>query len=581
MIANYFVILASIAFAAFLIFKEWRRPNNGRRVWRIIASLLLVLSLAYLIFPISYEVRQENAVDELNLLTQGASEDIVNEKRTFYDLDSVHRTKDFKRKVKSIADLSYYLKAHPEIRKINVYGDGLPSWQMEKLKNYQVSFYPSAIPNGVISINWPKKVANASRLFVHGNYHNNTEAETKLKLIGLGRDLDSVTLAPGKAKSFSLTYIPKQQGRALFSLVAIQGKDTLSKDPIPFEVLPTQKLKVLILASSPDFEYKFIKKWLFENQHAVAFRTRISKDKHSTEFLNQKAINLDLISNTLLNDFDVIIADEDEMRPEISNAVARGLGLIVRSDASVAKSNAYEELNAKEKVLSLQGEDSLKFNDLPFEQTLYLKANPEHQPIFLDNTGRIIVDEQINGSGKIITSTLSSTYQWKLEGKDADFARFWSTLISRSARKRSAAYTYQITRQFPREGESINLRVSALDIKIPSIIVDSLPLAPKQNMELPFLWDVSLWSKTTGWKSMSINQSAESFYVFNETDWIAVEKYNRIIANKAFAKAHSRLTNKDEKTTEIIKQEMSKWWFYLIFLASISFLWYEQRFLVK
>jgi hypothetical protein len=65
---------------------------------------------------------------------------------------------------------------------------------------------------------------------------------------------------------------------------------------IPVFVESQATLKVLILSSSPDFENKFLKNWLFENQYVCAVRSAISKNKFSTEFLNSTKINLDQIT---------------------------------------------------------------------------------------------------------------------------------------------------------------------------------------------------------------------------------------------------------------------------------------------
>ncbi len=513
---KYGVFLVCLAFSIFLIVKEVKREDRSRLIGRLLASVFMVACFALLIIPVRYSIKREQPEGELNFYTE---------------------------KTNSFADLSYHLKAHPEIKKINIHGYGLSADEIKKLKDYQLSFYPLAPPSGFTSASWPNKIKATEKLIVQGAYQNNTSKVVKLKLFGFGATLDSATIRPNAKANFAFTNHPKQLGKAVFSLIAMHDKDTITAEPVPFEVENKEPVSVLILASFPDFEYKFLKKWLFENQFKIASRTQISKNKYHTEFLNREAVNLNQINNALLKDIDVVIIDEEENTPEIIKAVNAGMGLIVRAKA--------------------------------------IKISPYHQPLLSDTAGKVNVDSRLSGMGKIITTTIPSTYNWQLAGKQAEYSRFWSLLFANALRKKIKNYAYRIEPRWPTVGEKTRLIWSVSDNRPPFVSMDSLVIAPRQNMELPFLWDGFFWSKTSGWITLSVNQNSENIFNYEKEDWAAAKNLEKLEATAYFVTNQNKKALKSTKVEYRTIEELSKWWFFIGFIAAISFLWYEQRFLAS
>lgn len=512
---KYSVILLCLAFATFLTVKEIKRGDKSRLIARVLASMVMVACFALLIIPIYYTAKKEEAVGEINFFTEKAN---------------------------PFVDLHYHLKSHPEIKKINIYGYGLSAEELEKFQDYQLSFHPSALPSGFISATWPKKIKATGQLMVQGIYQNSTNSPVKIKLYGLGITLDSATVKANTKLNFSFTSNPKQMGKAIFSLIAMQNKDTLSAEPVPFEVEPKEFIRVLILASFPDFEYKFLKRWLFENQFQVAFRSQISKNKYNTEFLNRKPVNLIQINQALLKDIDVAIIDEEEIKPELLSAVNSGMGLIVRKKA--------------------------------------IKSAQDHQPLLTDTAGKISADRRLNGLGKIVTTNVAKTYQLQLAGRRKEYGEFWSLLFVKALRKKLKDHAYSIAPQWPTVNEKTRLIVNVSSAKPPALMVDNARLAPRQNIELPFEWDGVFWPKTVGWATVSVDQKTDDIYNYGEKDWATAKKSEKLNATIDFIanqkeKELNRMQNKF-----LVKRELSKWWFFIGFLASISFLWYEQRFLM-
>lgn len=511
---KYGVILACLAFSIFLIVKEIRRRDKSRLAIRLFASLVMIASFALLIIPIQYLVKKIQSKAEIDFFTE---------------------------KNNAFGDLNYHLKSHPEIKKINIYGYGLNNDELKRIKDYQLSFHPADTPSGFISASWPRKLKATEQLMVQGMYRNSTRQTVKLKLVGLGATLDSVNVKANTTKNFSLIARPKHIGKAIFNLIALQDKDTLATELVPLEVEKKEPISVLILASFPDFEYKFLKKWLFENEFKVAFRSQISKNKYNTEFLNRKAINLNRINQTLLKDIDVVIADEEEINPELLTAVSNGMGLIIRAKT--------------------------------------IRPIQDHQPLLTDTSGKISVDSKINGLGKIVTTNITSTYQWQLAGKQMEYSKFWSLLFEKSLRKKIENYTYAIEPHWPIINQKIRILVNSFDSIPPQISINRMAVAPRQNMELPFAWDSFFWPKISGWTGLLINRHLENIFIYQKTNWLSARNLEKLKTTAEFIANQKQPIANELNNEYFVTETISKWWFLIAFLISISFLWYEQRFL--
>jgi hypothetical protein len=589
---KYIAILAGLLLMAFLIYKEVRRANQARLAWRILASILAVVCFVLLIVPIKYETHVQQNADEVILLTQGTNLDSVAKlKGKKYALPSV----DLKNtKAITIPNLSYFLKSNPNIQKLKIYGYGLSAAELEDLKGYQIVFHPSTNPSGIISANWPAKLKTSESLQVQGTYQNSGSETVKLLLKGLGKTVDSTSIEAKSNKSFSFKTNPKQTGKAVYELIVLQKKDTLTKEPVPVQVGDQAPMKVLILASFPDFEYKFLKNWLYENQYPLAFRSQISKNKYASDFLNMDSFNLNQTSAASLKKFDILIIDEEELaaispgeRASIHLAVKNGMGLLIRvtnvkaSTTLSGRFSRFESPALKGKPLNLMlEEDHFKFNPLPLEQALFLKANQSDQPLIVDGSGKTVVNSSISGYGKVLVSTLSSTYNWLLSGQKTDYTTYWSKLLANAARKRNDILAVNIIPQFPVVNQKTRIITDlAESAKNPTLKIDSVQLSPRQNMELPFQWDAFYWPQKAGWTNLQVNQTIEPIYIYQKTDWLALKNQQILNDTRQFIKNLNTTKAKSNITDTIIENEVSVWWFFTGFLFACAFLWYESRIL--
>ncbi len=153
---KYIAMLVGLILLAFLLYKELRRLNKARLIWRILASMIAVSCFVFLMVPIRYETLVPQSADEVILITAGTHPDSISGlKGKKYVLSPliIKNTKTI-----NIPDLSYFLKSNPNIRKLSIYGYGLNTAELAQLEGYRITFHPSANPTGIIAANWPGKL---------------------------------------------------------------------------------------------------------------------------------------------------------------------------------------------------------------------------------------------------------------------------------------------------------------------------------------------------------------------------------------------------------------------------------------
>ncbi len=587
------MIIAIAVLFVFLLLKEIRRRNRDRLLLRILAVLAVLGGLVLLVFPLKYKVDRNRENNELRLLTKGAA---FPKDTLYYTLDSNVLKQFGTRQITYLPDLAYYLRTHPEISRIKVYGYGLAPGELDKLKGYRFEFRPAVLPAGVISCSWPRQLKQTALLEVQGNYNNTGDRPVQLFLEGLGAKSDSIIIGAHARAHFSLKGQPKQMGRAVYTLAALSGTDTLEKEKIPFEVLESPKIKVLVLSSFPDFEYKFLKNWLFENKYPVVFRTRISRDKFSMDQLNTPALNVAEMNAGTPGKFDLVIADDEELSKSgpavlngLRNAISQGLGLLIRLNdvkpvSSLAKQfNLYTVADSTAKSFTpvFQGETA-GLKPLPGLQPFYISARPAAQELVKDQSGKILLSSGLYGNGRLAASAISSTYHWILSGDQFDYARFWSAVISSITRKEDPSPEWSVVPALPVTGQqtAIHYTGHTTGNMIPAITAGQTRLSPLQHTELPFSWKADFWPSQTGWNELKTETGPTGyFFVFDNQDWKTLKDSERLLANLSHAKNTAVKTADKEVQTETIEKEVPAWWFFILFLLGAAYLWFETKLL--
>lgn len=590
---KYFMIVAVLCFFCFLLYKEIKRTNKDRLFFRILAIFLALLALLFLSVPLTYTVNKTHGKHELILLTAGATLKLKSDR--YFTSDSLVLRSYGQKQVTYLPDLAYYLQAHPAINRLKVYGYGLTATELDALSDYRIDFYPAVSAAGITAVSWPRAIKENELLRIEGMYNHTSSVPVKLLLEGLGTRLDSVLVNAGGLVPFNLNARPKLQGRAVYQLSVVQGTDTLQKESIPFRVGPVEKTKVLVLSSFPDFEYKFLKNWLYENQYQVVFRTRVSKDKFSEDQLNTQGVNTSVINSSLLQQFDLVIADDEELSgldgatsASLRAAIGNGLGLFIRLDEAKALSvfaRAFRiEVATDSNVRSVSPvlvETGHRLNPLLVTQPFYLQENRDAALLVKNQSDKILLSTHLYGSGKITASVMTDTYNWVLTNEKRDYAGFWSHVIGQTVRKQELNSRFTTVPDLPVADQQLAIlfETEGAD-SIPKFTVNNSKTSPLQHAVFPFSWKTTYWPKHTGWNEVSIPSSkTDYFYVHVPSAWNTLKMEERLQKNLAHPKKPALASGNTDGSLETTTKEIAKWWFLLLFLVAAAYLWFETKLL--
>jgi hypothetical protein len=585
------VIIICAAITVIAVWLEYRRENEIRLALRIVVTLIAVAALACIALPITYNGKAETTGNnEAVLLTEGNNPDSLTGYKQFFTADA--SIKKAYPKAILLTDIQDIYSYSPVISQLHIAGYGLEEFDLQQLHNTNVIYYPPPPSTGVQSINWQQQLKAGDQLQVQGKFNNTASKPVKLILKGLNTALDSVVIPAGQITSFALTTTPKITSRAAYTLLALDGKDTLEKENIPVAVNPVKPVKVLLLSASPDFESKFLKNWLAGNGYVVASKTIISKDKTSQDFVNMAKQSLDHLSMALLDKFDVIIADLSALTilPSVDAAALRqqveqqGLGIVIRAD-STGKSSSWLQEKFRINTASLKTQLTLplllqnrqaKTSPLAIDPSFIENGN-NLQNLVSDTQNHILASSTLSGQGKLVYTTIHNTYTWMLGGSDKDYTSLWSLLISKAARKSIPVSNWQIENTIAMVNKPVTLQIQSGTTPA-KLIINGATVPILQNPLIPYQYTATYWPQNMGWQQINNDgQSPSWWYVYPEGSWKTINQLKKITETKNFVKGGVKSPTVTKQIQQSAAIEVPKMYFYLLLLASCTFLWVERK----
>jgi hypothetical protein len=578
---------------SFLIFKEIGRKNKSNLIFRLSASILAIVSLLFILFPLKYDrkVSLSNSTIAI-LLTDGYSKDSLEKYKgaSLFSTDLAITKKD--NKVQYIHNIAYFLTSKPDYQTLHIFGYGLESDELKSLKNKNLIFHPTALKNGVSSISWPEKIRSGEQLLVQGKYNNTSRPEVKLILQGLGTNLDSVTIRKDTWNNFELKCIPKHLDKAVYSLIALADKDTLSREKLPVIVKERESMRILILASAPDFENKFLKNWLAQQGYSLSVRTSISTAKYNTEFLNSRKNDLNRINTTLLNDFDILIGDMSELsrlskleNQAVQNQVNQGMGLIIKADASESGNGFYrkafpirENKQAIPKTIKLtwEGHSALKAI-LQGSSSIEILAQAGTQSLVKSERGNILTNSKLFGQGKILMTVITDSYTWMLGNQEEDYSSLWSYILQKAARKKENTESLAV-HFLPVINKDTGIEIQTETGNISRFQIKGKRIALKQHSLMSFQETGSFWAAESGWQSFQFeNTDSNWFYVFDEKAWTVVKASEKLKNTQNFIEQSAKKITTGNEAVQVYEDTIHPIWFYILFILCCTYLWLEVK----
>lgn len=578
--------------AAFLLWKEAKRPAPQHKGWRLLTSLLAIAALAGLLLQPTYTAtRNSSDAQHIVLLTAGYDTDSVDagSREITYTTEAAISNND----IAFIPDLLTWLDRQPAITGINLYGYGLDTAILQQLKARPISihYHAPATPAGFIAAGWPRQLRKGEWLDVQGQYHNPTGDSVRIVLGGVGTRFDSAVIAPKATQSFSLRCKPQHLGPSLYALEASSKGQVQASEKLPVVITAAKPMQVLVLNSSPDFDNKFLATWLHDHQYQVAVRSLVSQHKYSKQFLNQPATALQSITPALLQSLDVLITDAGALaalspgeKATIRTQVQQGLGLILQVDSSDGKDPIAAGIQVRKQPGSAVNPKALILpavsqHTAPVQPGQWLSIDPQPlvQPIVADEQGAIVAAATLYGAGKLVLNTINHTYTWVLGGHQADYARFWTALLQKAARRSAQAAGFQQVTALATVGQPVQITLEKATPGLPALETPDGRIALSQQPWLPYSYTGTWWPVQAGWQTLRQAEDSIPLYIFDNKDWAAAKATASIHSNLL----HNAVTGPESasKPDPIHREErpVPPVIFWLVFLVCCSYLWWEEK----
>ena len=569
------VVVAVAALLLIVVF-SWLEIIRKQKLLalRLLAIFLAVTSLACLVLNPVRNVEKSSAII---LLTPNYSNEI---------LDSLTKSEPGCQlyKLESVSARDNISVIHERNLKdlhgnIHILGDGLSDYLLDDLDTTNIQFHPAPASDGVIRLNTKIYKANEMNT-IDGVYKSHDNRTLKL-LIG-DTAIDSTKTEPG-TKSFTLNFKPEVSGRFLYDLVEADssGKILISTQ-LPIEVEAQRALNVLFLSDYPSAEIRFLKNYLEHQHHKLALRYRVSRDKFRTEFVNTNETNLSRLTETTLQNFDLVVTDISSIgtlsqseKQTLQRSIGLGLGMVTLLNATAPAKSALEFLELKS-AKAKSDSAHLFINRTPIKlpaTPLLLSSEQQLSAIDRETGGRTVSGYTQQGLGKSGFQLLTNTFSLQLSGQQELYATIWAKLITAVARKERNAYQLEFESSFPyHSNEPIQFRVIS-GAEQPTVVYDSVTVPLQEDPLIGNVWHGRIWAGSTGWNTLSIAQdsSARHFYVSPDGDWQSMR------IDHQQKKLMTLVSRNDAATTTVVSQPIPRIVFLILFLISSGFLWLAPK----
>lgn len=542
--------------------------------------------------------------------------------------------------INHISELSIF---EPKLNRLDIYGDGLSNMQLQQLKPMKIQFFPSEPKSGFVDLQWSKEATLGESITFTAKLQISAQS-TRFDLIHIVQlmDVNGELLDELKVKHdevFTFNFTPKTLGKHIYRIhlleqLAVKGEDhtILVDDPIAVNITESVFPRVLIIQSSPQYETKHFKHWLTENNGQILTLTQISKSHVMSEKVNfsdeltsllsatnEKINTIDeVLTETLFKHFDLLIMDtksltsfNNDKLSMLDKAIHNGLGILILTEHSLINKisnkklsflNSFREQRKSNSIDLKLRENSHKkqvaLNWLNHKSEQLIDANNidlrffSAQSLIFDQLNQPLVISNNYGKGKVALTTVTSSFQLKLNGLYNEYSQFWQLMTSELAsNKQQTLWLSPSKNSIVFMGEMAKSCLLAENELIKSSKVLQLN---RQNDEIKLLLDSRAkhdnqycsvyFSNKSGWQQFlfsAVNDNKATLskpqfiYQYAENDWLAWQQYLTHSISTERAKK-SKLTSNTTFDYELLTPK-NKLIVFLVLLFSSSFLWIERK----
>ncbi|MFV7514511.1 hypothetical protein ACNPM2_19260 [Stenotrophomonas geniculata] len=500
-----------------------------------------------------------------------------------------------------VPDLATALRQHPAST-LTLVGAGLAARDRDALLPPDVRWQAAPEPRGWIALQPPADVAPGARFEVVAQARGAAKAKAEL-LDPADSVVDRTDVADdGRVQ---LSGIARAEGRSVFKLRLLDADGhVVDSVPVPQQTLPAAPLRLLVRASAPGPELKYLRRWAAD----AGIRVQVQADAGAGLSVGDGPVLIDAAS---LTRSDLLLLDERSLAAlsagqlaAVRQALRDGLGVLVRS-AGAPSASARQRL--RDLGLPVQGDGSSRTLELtgdgesailaarrgplaagtlpngygeeadrsshgaalPALETLALQA-PGSSALLHDRAGNAIGGWRAVGRGRIGLLPLTDSWRWVLAGRDDRHGELWSSVVATLARAQSSDDALWSPQPISWAGE----RQALCGVQAP------LQIFNKRGDAVPLIVDgatsalrcAGWWPREAGWQRLQRGDSVVWRYVFDPKDAPTLHRQAMIDAT---TQALAASPPADASVMHPVPGSRWPWW--LAFVLCASLLWWLER----
>lgn len=482
-----------------------QRPH----AWRLAALLLLQVAGALLLYRTLVPPTVRAPAGLLVVLTAQADRVAAAERPTGATLVALPEAPALAGATRA-PDLATALRRHPGTTRLRVLGAGLPARDLDAARGLAVEFRPALLPRGLVAL-WPPPTLRAGRAFAVGGRAHGLAGGTVELLDPGGARIARGSLA--NDGEFRLAGTARAPGAATWRLrVRDRAGKVVEDTPLPFDVAPGTRLRVLLLAGAPTPELKYLRRWASDAGLAADARIELGGGVE----IGDAAARMDAKS---LAGYDLVVLDARSWqalgarRATLLRAVDDGLGLLLQLPrATSAPERAglrrlgFATAVERARDVALPAPDR---DDATLVRGPLRIAGDGAVPLLRDAGGEPLAWWRARGLGRIGVATFDDSYRLVLAGDGARHGDLWATLFSALARPRADAGV--------RIGDDARVgeRVALCGLRAPAIV--AAPDGSRSRLRVDAAGGAracaGLWPRLSGWHQLGTSDARQRFYV--------------------------------------------------------------------
>lgn len=566
-----------IPLLGYFLWIEWRRKLRFQTL-RFIAVMVMMTMLAGILLRPGYVAEKSSLI---LLLTPGYNKMKVDSLLKMNpDLILMHTpgVVPYKRSTELVP---YYDLANIGSNISFILGEGLPTDALDLIKNKHFYFIPAPSPEGITELSLPQRILAHHNHVIEGVYHN-TSGKKRIYLNDPEGKKDSAMINGRGMKSFSLSFSPRQSGNFLYNLTIQDSEGNVVRENVPLSIREASNLDILFIQGYPTFETQYLKSFLSHKNHKLVLRYQLSQNNFRFEYANRKTMQIDRLTKTTLDNFDLLIIDgrsiqklSEVEKNNIKESIQSGLGILILPNIPLKDYAKLKDLFPFEMV-SVKTDTAVFMNE---SKAVTLPAIParakNNAPLqtLIKNKNGILSGYTFDGAGKIGFQFLQETFQLALSGDSLTYTSVWSPLIEQISRPQSNEPAIRIVQNFPwHTDDPLAVEVISSDEK-PVLFADSVRIPLREDVLLDDVWHTRIWADTPGWHILQANDTVLPFYVSKKDEWKTLSLGVQMAENL------NSIKSDDQSPGEKIREprEVSPIYFFIFFVLAAGFIWLAPK----